>query len=94
MNNEKCNTVGMVETLAKSKHEELAQAISDSNSVHQRIMSLVGRIEGAEDAVENTPDVKPSTPSLKQVLCNGTVDIRQSTNLAHDAISVLEDILF
>jgi len=97
MNTEKCNTVGVIEASVRNKHEELAQAISDSNSVYQRIMCLVGRIEGSEGpevTSECEPDVKQSTPSLKQVLCNGTGDIRQSTNLAHDAISVLEEMLF
>jgi len=79
----------------RNKHEDIDEAILDSHQVHKRIRSLIDRIEGCEGAecdVDN--DVKRTIPSLKQVLCNGTGQIRESTNLAHDAISVLEEILF
>jgi len=94
MNDEKCKTVGMVEASVRYKHQELDQAILDSHSVQLRIRSLIERIEGIEEVEGEECDVKRTIPSLHKVLCTGAGDIRESTNLAHDAISALEEMLF
>jgi len=74
-------------------HQNLLEAIMETQVVNMQLMALLSRITG-EDRMKEHPVKTPAVESLRAVIINGAAELRVNRATAIDLIGQIEMALF